>query len=60
MSLDTDRNQETFVYEDADHNNYLLEKLNTLRKNKQFCDVILQVSFIFLFVNNEIDKISEI
>jgi len=42
MSLDTDR-EETFIYEDSDHHNYLLEKLNTLRKNKQFCDVILQV-----------------
>lgn len=44
MPLDSDR-PETFVYEDADHNNFLLEKLNTLRKNKQFTDVILLVSF---------------
>ena len=43
MSLDTERNQEIFIYEDNDHNNFLIEKLNTLRKNKQFCDVILQV-----------------
>lgn len=35
--------QQLFVYEDAGHLNYLFEKLNTLRKNKQFCDVILQV-----------------
>lgn len=41
MSLDSD--QDNFVYEDKDHNNFLLEKLNTLRKNKQFCDVILQI-----------------
>ncbi|KAI1289869.1 Influenza virus NS1A-binding -like protein [Halotydeus destructor] len=32
-----------FVFDDADHHNYLLDKLNTLRRSKQFCDVILQV-----------------
>ena len=36
-------NQANFVYEDPDHYSFLLDKLNTLRKSKQFCDVILQV-----------------
>lgn len=43
MSLDAENRPETFVYEDKDHNSFLLEKLNTLRQNRQFCDVILQV-----------------
>lgn len=37
------KKQENFVFEDQDHYNFLLDKLNTLRKSKQFCDVILQV-----------------
>ena len=41
-------NQTNFVYEDPDHFNFLLDKLNTLRKSKQFCDVILQVSSVRL------------
>lgn len=43
MSLDAENRPETFVYEDKDHHSFLLEKLNTLRQNRQFCDVILQV-----------------
>ncbi|RWS27722.1 Influenza virus NS1A-binding-like protein [Leptotrombidium deliense] len=33
----------SFVFEDSDHCGFLLDKLNTLRKSKQFCDVVLQV-----------------
>lgn len=29
---------------DPDHFGFLQDKLNTLRNNKQFCDVILEVS----------------
>ena len=41
-----------FIYHDKDHYNLLLEKLNTLRKNKKFCDVILQVTknIVALFI----------
>lgn len=43
FDMDAENRQETFVYEDKDHHSFLLEKLNTLRQNRQFCDVILQV-----------------
>lgn len=32
-----------FVLELSGHGALILDKMNTLRKNKQFCDVILQV-----------------
>lgn len=37
-----------FVYEDKEYHSSMLDSLNMLRKNRQFCDVILQVcSFYF-------------
>jgi hypothetical protein len=33
-----------FRFQDNHHNQFVLEKLNTLRKNRQFCDLVLQVS----------------
>lgn len=32
-----------FVYEDKEYHSSMLDNLNMLRKNRQFCDVILQV-----------------
>lgn len=41
-----------FVYEDTDYHSTMLDNLNMLRKNRQFCDVILQVG-----TNQEIHEI---
>lgn len=35
--------KKTFVYEDSEHLNATLKGLNTLRKNKHFCDVVLLI-----------------
>lgn len=40
-----------FVFEDREYHSSMLDSLNMLRKNRQFCDVILQVSrrlFVYL------------
>ena len=39
-----DGGPDMMVFEDKDHQNSILDNLNQLRKSKQFCDVILQVS----------------
>ena len=37
------KGKNVFVYEDKEYHNNMLDNLNMLRKNRQFCDVILQV-----------------
>lgn len=36
--------EENLVFQDENHSSQLLNSLNTMRKNRTFCDVILHVS----------------
>lgn len=47
-NISTDGTPNVMIFEDTDHHNSVLENLNQLRKSKQFCDVILQVSDRYL------------
>ncbi|CAG2103509.1 unnamed protein product, partial [Medioppia subpectinata] len=42
-SLRETEGSNVFVFEDKEYHNNVLDNLNMLRKNKQFCDVILQI-----------------
>ena len=46
-NLDDIDKPNVLIFEDKDYHNNILDNLNMLRKNKQFCDVILQVSIDF-------------
>lgn len=39
--------EEPLVFQDDSHPSQLLSSMNTMRKNRTFCDVILHVSIIF-------------
>ena len=43
-NIDDIDKQNLMVFEDKEYHSNILDNLNMLRKNKQFCDVILQVS----------------
>lgn len=40
--------EESLIFQDDGHPSQLLHSLNTMRKNRTFCDVILHVSIIYL------------
>lgn len=40
---DSKAGKNVFVFEDKEYHSNMLDNLNMLRKNRQFCDVILQV-----------------
>lgn len=39
-----------FVFDDTSYREVIFDNLNKLRKNKQFCDVTLQVFIIFCYL----------
>ena len=48
MIADKGKGKQVFFYEDKEYrNSTMFDNLNMLRKNRQFCDVILQVYLFF-------------
>jgi hypothetical protein len=45
-SIDENETSNVFVFEDKEYHNNIFDNLNMLRRNRQFCDVILQVFLI--------------
>jgi influenza virus NS1A-binding protein len=46
--------QDKLIYEDKHHKNLVLSSLNTLRRNRDFCDVVLQVGHADIHVHRAV------